>query len=861
MSRRYRVLVLSVIAVSIAALVSFLVAIWGDPKSQMLFVSSFSNVTVDSDDVPEEFESGHSEPSPFVVAVPVWIAGREREKNLTVGFRAVVNNRVDYSRPVVLRLTGASLYRVTVNGEFVGSGPARAAHGYYRVDELDITASLIAERNIVAIESVGYNFPGYFTLNQPSFLLAEIISGEKVLAATSDVAVKTASGTETTQFTATVTPIRERDVGRYGPVRNYWEFYRLSPGWDDWKRLVQFEGKGERLTRQNDKRLLPRRVAFPEYASFDPLRVVSTAMLEISSPKVQLDDDSPNVLRKGEDWKRETIPDSEESCGTRAAPIFFRTISDSVISAPQKTREMKIGCFSLKTAEKRLLDFGVNYNGFVTLDVVCSKKTYLAVAFDELLTDGHVNPLRLSCVNWIQYVLEPGRYQIETIEPYSMRYADVLCLSGDCEIRSLRIREFAHPKKGLGSFYASDSRLNRIFEAATRTYRQNAVDFFTDCPSRERAGWLCDSFFTARAAYDLTGTTLVERCFFENFALRKKLRELPDGMLPMCYPADQPSGNFIPNWALWFVVQLGDYYKRSGDHETVEALRERTFGLLKYLAAYENKEGLLENTPGTCFVEWSEANNFVQDVNFPSNMLYAGALSTAASLYKDEKLKVKASRIRDAIRKFSFDGEFFVDNVTRSDGKLRRTENRSEICQYFAFYFGVADRDRDAKLWRALCDDFGPKRKMTKKYQNICFAAPFIGNMIRMELLSAAGECRQIHNEEIAYLLYMADATGTLWEFENSGGSCSHGFASHAVRTLYRDILGVRDIDAVSRKLHVTIPDVDLNWCEGEMPTKFGLIRLRWDKKGDRVVVSLKAPKEFDVKVENASGKELARDE
>ena len=27
-----------------------------------------------------------------------------------------------------------------------------------------------------------------------------------------------------------------------------------------------------------------------------------------------------------------------------------------------------------------------------------------------------------------------------------------------------------------------------------------------DCPSRERAGWLCDSYFTAKTEYVLTGT-------------------------------------------------------------------------------------------------------------------------------------------------------------------------------------------------------------------------------------------------------------------------------------------------------------------------------------------------------------------
>ena len=30
-------------------------------------------------------------------------------------------------------------------------------------------------------------------------------------------------------------------------------------------------------------------------------------------------------------------------------------------------------------------------------------------------------------------------------------------------------------------------------------------------------------------------------------------------MLPMCYPADHYDGNFIPNWAMWFVLELEEY--------------------------------------------------------------------------------------------------------------------------------------------------------------------------------------------------------------------------------------------------------------------------------------------------------------
>ncbi|MHB9011410.1 MAG: alpha-L-rhamnosidase-related protein [Ignavibacteriaceae bacterium] len=36
------------------------------------------------------------------------------------------------------------------------------------------------------------------------------------------------------------------------------------------------------------------------------------------------------------------------------------------------------------------------------------------------------------------------------------------------------------------SFSCDDDSLNEIYSAAVQTFRQNSVDIFADCPSRER---------------------------------------------------------------------------------------------------------------------------------------------------------------------------------------------------------------------------------------------------------------------------------------------------------------------------------------------------------------------------------------
>ena len=144
----------------------------------------------------------------------------------------------------------------------------------------------------------------------------------------------------------------------------------------------------------------------------------------------------------------------------------------------------------------------------------------------------------------------------------------------------------------------------------------------------------CVTAFSRRASPQISrGDTTVEKNFFENYQRPEKFAFLPDGMLPMCYPADHYDGIFIPNWAMWFVLQLAEYADRSGDRELVESLRPRVLKLLEYFRQFENQDGLLEKLPSWVFVEWSQANKFVQDVNYPSNMLYAGMLDAADRLY------------------------------------------------------------------------------------------------------------------------------------------------------------------------------------------------------------------------------------
>ena len=103
----------------------------------------------------------------------------------------------------------------------------------------------------------------------------------------------------------------------------------------------------------------------------------------------------------------------------------------------------------------------------------------------------------------------------------------------------------------------------------------------------------------------------------------------------------------------------------------------------------------------------------------------------------------------------------------------------------------------------------------------------------------------------------MAQRTGTLWENQSPHASCNHGFASHIVHVLYRDVLGVRNIDFAQKKITIQFSDLDLSSCSGQLPIAGELLQLRWKQEGDRLLYQLEAPGDFEVVIRNGTGLNL----
>lgn len=634
-------------------------------------------------------------------ATPVWAAGRAERMNDSVLFRGSFKS--PKGKPCSLALTGSTCYRVRLNGDFLAFGPARGPKGAFRVDRLDLSGRLKEGVNVVEIDVQGANVNSYEYMDQPSFLQAEVVSGGDVLLAT---------GIGESGFALYDRQERIRKVPRFDFQRLFAEAYRVGGT----NRAVRLDAEARPAVS-----LLPRRVPYPDYAIDGSFRCVKS-------------------LRRRYDPARKVAVGREIALvGTGGykgyRPDEFEVDVKSEIQRYVQDARGDIAS-TLWRGEKSVA-------GFLVVEVRCRRPGRL-VAFQSQMErpsfSGDENDGGYATFWDIE---SPGDYTLESFVPNGAMFVETFMHGGDAEVKSVRMRTFRSPLPFRRGYEGTDPDLRQIYEAAAETLAQNAVDVYTDCPDRERAAWIGDTFFTGRAGRHLIGSTVVEDAFLENYALASSFDGLPEGALPMVYPGDHPDGVFIPNFGMWLGLQVAEYARRGGDLSIVAALKPKLLAFVRYMDGFLNADGLLQNLPGWVFVEWSKAADYVSGLNYPSNMQYAAMLDALAGLYGDPALAARAARMRQLIRERSWNGTWFRD--------CAESDAATECCQYCAFFFGIADFVRDRGLWERLVTKCGPLRDAEKVCPELAPANSIFGYYMRFDMLLRTGRSDVLTREAMVY--------------------------------------------------------------------------------------------------------------
>ncbi|MCR5750391.1 MAG: hypothetical protein K6G91_00370, partial [Kiritimatiellae bacterium] len=204
----------------------------------------------------------------FDAAEPIWTTAEKDEINSTIAFTTHFD--WDGKAPLKLRLAGCSVFKVFVNGEFAAYGPARGPHGWFRMDEWDLSRVARKGGNRLSIVGVAYNTTTYYIVEHEPFLQAEVLSGGKVVRATGD-------GKWDASFTE-----RVRKAQRYSLQRAQSEVYEVPQygSWEWWKR-DGFVGKSLVITNAPSVKLLERGAPYPKFeidGTYRPTDVLAVSL-------------------------------------------------------------------------------------------------------------------------------------------------------------------------------------------------------------------------------------------------------------------------------------------------------------------------------------------------------------------------------------------------------------------------------------------------------------------------------------------------------------------------------------------------------------------------------------------------------
>lgn len=689
----------------------------------------------------------------------VWGKGLDGNKNIKLDFEKewVVEPKT------ILRMASDCPFRITVNEELLGYGPRRMAYGNASINEYSLD-SFVGQSVIITIEVVSYRTENFYIENQAPFFAGEIVENGTVVC-------------DSDAFICYKDNRKLSSVRRFSFQRGFTEYYDYSQN----RERVNVEKVFVCHLRNND---VP-------YPCFNHVSFLELEQGEIIISKNHCD--AWDEEKKKIDFIDKVEPQYNISSIFRE--IGFRKKEN------EKREHQYYRLFAMPTLK----------TGFVEMEISVKEEANIIVYFDELISKGnppflydgatYINPYQRSTVSLIHYVLPKGKYKLCSFEPNTMKYCGIAVYKGQAVLENISFLTYENGGEKF-RFQCEEEEVALLMDSALNTFNQSCVDILMDCPSRERAGWLADSYFSGRAENFINGNNKIEENTLRCFGERKTEESIPQGVFPMCYPSDHKDGQYIPNWGMWLILELLDYKKRSGDVSLVEEFRLQVLAFVEHYLKYLDKNGLLCGLKGWVFIEWSRANSLTQDVNFPTNMLFYATLCAVKELYQTNEYVEIAETLKNAIYKYGYDGKFFLDNaITTANGYKKTDAERTETCQYYAFYFGFADKERNPELYRCLFEELCGREDVSEKYPFLSRASNFFGLYMRLDYLSDKVSGNRLLEDVKRYFLSEAKTTGTYWEAHHAKDSCCHGFTSVIVEFVLKAVFGFFGFDAQDKPI------------------------------------------------------------
>jgi alpha-L-rhamnosidase len=391
----------------------------------------------------------------------------------------------------------------------------------------------------------------------------------------------------------------------------------------------------------------------------------------------------------------------------------------------------------------------------------------------------------------------------------------------------------------IGTFESSDELFNRIHTLVQWAQRSNLMSVITDCPHRERLGWL--------EQYHLNGPSLryefdLARLFAKGMGDMAD-SQLPNGLVPDIapeYTVFEEGFRDSPEWGSAYVIVPWQQYEWTGD---LELLRRHYEGMKRYVEFLGTRatNHILSHGLGDWYDIGPDRPGKAQltPVALTATAFYYFdhvILGRAASLLGEtadaQRFAMQARRIREA-----FNAKFF-------DRATRRYATGSQTANAVPLVMDLVDPADRADVVNAIAEDVS--------HRGNALTAGDVGYRYLLRALADNGRSDVIfdmnhQSEKPGYGYQLAKGATSLTEAWNADprSSQNHFMLGQIVEWLYHDLAGIRIDPSAPGFKRIEInpqPVGTLTSVSASLDTIRGIVRSRWTKSADRFSLTIVVP-------------------
>ncbi len=426
-------------------------------------------------------------------------------------------------------------------------------------------------------------------------------------------------------------------------------------------------------------------------------------------------------------------------------------------------------------------------------------------------------------------ILRGGDYAWEPFYWRAFRYLQIEILPGPepVTVRDARYRLCVHSQEFAAQFDSSDPESRRIFDISLHTYRVGAHEIYDDSPYYEQLSYIADTRIEALASFHLCNETLLPKRNLRLFLDTLRSDGLLDSRVP-CQYARQT----IPYFCLHWILMLEDYWRwvGSADLAFVREALVAADSILYFFRSRLRSDGFVGITGGWNMVDdvpgWphGEPPSVVQGGSTYLTCLLVEALDSASRMHgqaghtEDALRWMELSRrLATIVRRDAWDASA---GLFREDADLL-DRRFSQHVQAAAITSGVATESQIARIGPRLAadDSLLQARSMQAFYVT--------------RALDRANVFGDWHTHILRpWRHYLVQHVTTWPEYPDPSRSDSHAWSAWPAIDYVTTVLGIRPLAPGWAGARLSPQTAGLDWARGSAPTPAGTVHVEWRRRG-----------------------------